>query len=253
MAKTLSELIADAAAADDMEFVGADGVKVKLSEIRGFRSSVTAAENELKTKTANAERVAKEAETILTSLQAAMKEAEKNAPRKEESKGSDWRKNPLYDELVPVIEAVEQAAKTARENSEALKKSLDQSQAIYALERMRRQWAEAKVKPNGKKFEEVVTEVLTSKELDEMGLPTLEKYLYRVTEPDRMKAATNEAVANARKEWEKTQRAASIPKPGATHIRAAAKDAPIKNLTELTSELVANDPDIVALNEGLTN
>jgi hypothetical protein len=252
MAKTLAELISDAAAADDFELVAADGTKYKLSEIRGFRSTVTAAENELKTKTANAERVAKEAETILASLQAAQKEMEKNAPKKEEPKGSDWRKNPLYEELVPVIEAVEQAAKVARENSDALKKSLDQSQAIYALERMRRQWAEAKVKPKDKKFEEVVAEVLGAKELDEMGLPTLEKYLYRTSEPDRIKVATDEAVANARKEWEKTQRAANIPKPGATHIRAATKDAPIKNLTELTSELVSQDADIVALNEGGT-
>jgi hypothetical protein len=171
MSKTLAELIADAAAADDLEFAGPDGTKFKLADIRGFRSSVTAAENELKSKTANAERVAKEAETILASLQAAQKEIEKNAPRKEEPKGSDWRKNPLYEELVPVIEAVEQAAKAARENSDALKKSLDQSQAIYALERMRRQWAEAKVKPKDKKFEEVVAEVLGAKELDEMGFP----------------------------------------------------------------------------------
>jgi hypothetical protein len=67
-----------------------------------------------------------------------------------------------------------------------------------------------------------------------------------------MKVAVDEAVVNARKEWEKTQRAASIPKPGATHIRTATKDAPIKNLTELTSELVSQDADIVALNEGGT-
>jgi hypothetical protein len=253
MSKTLSELIADAAAADDLEFAGPDGVKFKLSDIRGFRSTVTAAENELRTKTANAERVAKEAETILASLQAAQKEIEKNAPRKEEPKGPDWQKNPLYEDLLPVFAELRSIAENARTEATNLKKSLDMSQSIYAVERLRRQWAEAKVKPKDKKFEEVVTEVLASKELDEFGLPTLEKYLYRTSEPDRMKVAVDEAVGNARKEWEKTARAASIPKPGATHIRAAAKDAPIKNLTELTSELVANDPDIVALNEGQTN
>jgi hypothetical protein len=128
---------------------------------------------------------------------------------------------------------------------------LDQSQAIYALERMRRQWAEAKVKPKDKKFEEVVTEVLAAKELDAMGLPTLENYLYRTSEPDRMKAAVDEAIATARKEWEKTARAASIPKPGMTRTREKT-EAPIKNLSELTSELVSNDADIVALNEGGT-
>lgn len=250
--KTLADLIADAAAADDLEFAGPDGTKFKLADIRGFRSTVTAEETALKTKRAEAERIAKEAEGILTALQAAQKEIEKNAPKKEEPKGSDWRKNPLYEELVPVISAVEEASRIANENAANLKKSLDQSQAIYALERMRRQWAEAKVKPKDKKFEEVVTEVLAAKELDAMGLPTLENYLYRTSEPDRMKAAVDEAIATARKEWEKTQRAASIPKPGMTHIRGKGAEAPIKNLTELTSELVSNDPDIVALNEGGT-
>lgn len=249
MAKTLSELIADAASADDLEFAGPDGVKFKLSDIRGFRGTVDTEAKALKAKQAEAERIAKEAEGILAALQAAQKEIEKNA-KKEEPKGTDWRKNPLYEELVPVIEAVEQAAKTANENAATLKKSLDNSQAVYALERMRRQWAEAKVKPKDKKFEEVVTEVLAAKELDGLGLPTLENYLYRTSEPDRMKVAVDEAIVNARKEWEKTQRAQNIPKPGATHIRAATKDAPIKKLEELTSELVANDPDIVALNEG---
>jgi hypothetical protein len=250
MAKTLAELISDAASADDLEFAGPDGTKFKLADLRGFRNAVDVEAKTFKTKREEAERVAKEAEGILASLQAAQKEIEKNT-KKEESKGSDWRKNPLYEELVPVIEAVEQSAKIARENADALKKSLDNSQAIYALERMRRQWAEAKVKPKDKKFEEVVQEVLAAKELDAMGLPTLENYLYRTSEPDRMKVAVDEAIANARKEWEKTQRAASIPKPGMTHTRAKAGETPIKNLSELTSDVVANDPEIVALNEGV--
>jgi hypothetical protein len=252
MAKTLSELIADAAAADDMELALADGTKYKLSDIRGFRSTVDNEAKGLKQKQAEADRIATEASTILASLQVALKEAEKTA-KKEEPKGSDWRKNPLYEELVPVIEAVEGAARQAREDASNLKKSLDQSQAIYALERMRRQWAEAKVKPNGKKFEEVVQEVLASKELDEFGLPTVEKYLYRTSEPDRMKAATDEAVAAAKKEWEKQHRADGIAKPGnMTRTRAKDAKAPIANLSELTSELISNDPDIVSLNEGGT-
>jgi cysteinyl-tRNA synthetase len=250
MGKTLVELLADAEAKDDLELALADGTKYKLSDIRGFRGAVDTEAKALKTKREEAERIAKEAEGILGALQAAQKEIEKNTPKPPETKGSDWRKNPLYEELVPVIEAVEQSAKIARENADALKKSLDTSQAVYALERMRRQWAEAKVKPKDKKFEEVVQEVLAAKELDAMGLPTIENYLYRSSEPDRMKVAVDEAIANARKEWEKTQRAANIPKPGATHIRAATKDAPIKNLTELTSELVSQDQEIVDLNEG---
>jgi hypothetical protein len=252
MGKTLSELIADAASADDMELSLADGTKFKLADIRGFRNSVTAEETAMKSKRAEAERIATEADTILKSLQLAMKEAEKNAPKREEQKTPDWRKNPLYEDLIPVFDELKTISENARAESQNLKKSLDQSQAIYALERMRRQWAEAKVKPSNKKFEEVVHEVLASKELDEFGLPTVEKYLYRTSEPDRMKAATDEAVATARKEWEKQHRADNIPKPGMTRTRVAAKDAPIKDLSQLTSELVSQDADIVALNEGGT-
>ena len=40
MAKTLAEIIADAAADDNLEFATADGTKFKLADIRGFRSSV---------------------------------------------------------------------------------------------------------------------------------------------------------------------------------------------------------------------
>jgi hypothetical protein len=251
MAKTLAELIEDAAAGDDLQFKMPDGTEFRLGDVRMFKKGKQSEEAALKTKREEAERVAKEAEGILASLQAAAKEIEKNT-KKEEPKGTDWRKNPLYEELVPVIEAVEQAAKMANDNAANLKKSLDYSQSVYALERMRRQWAEAKVKPKDKKFEEVVTEVLAAKELDAMGLPTLENYLYRTSEPDRMKAAVDEAIAGARKEWEKTARAASIPKPSMTHTRAKGAEAPIKNLSELTSEMVSNDPDIVALNEGGT-
>jgi hypothetical protein len=251
MGKTLVELLADAEAKDDLELALADGTKYKLSDIRGFRSTVDIEAKALKADREKAVRDAKEAEDILSALQAAQKEIEKNT-KKEEPKGTDWRKNPLYEELVPVLEAQEQVVRETRAMADTLKKSLDQSQAIYALERMRRQWAEAKVKPKDKKFAEVVTEVLAAKELDAMGLPTLENYLYRTSEPDRLKAAVDEAIATARKEWEKTARAASIPKPGMTHTRGKGAEAPIKNLTELTSELVSNDPDIVALNEGGT-
>jgi hypothetical protein len=251
MAKTLAELIDDAASADDLQFKMPDGTEFRLGDVRMFKKGKQSEEAALKEKRELAERVAKEAEGILASLQAAQKEIEKNT-KKEEPKGTDWRKNPLYEELVPVISAVEEASRIANENAANLKKSLDQSQAIYALERMRRQWAEAKVKPKDKKFEEVVTEVLAAKELDAMGLPTLENYLYRTSEPDRMKAAVDEAIVNARKEWEKTARAASIPKPGMVRTKEKGGETPIKNLSELTSELVSQDADIVALNEGGT-
>ena len=250
MAKNLSELIADAAAADNMEFAGPDGAKFTLADFRAFNGQIEASKRAYESEKQKAERIAQEAEGMLNSFKAAMEEHQKSITPKQEPKGSDWRKNPLYDELVPVIEALEGTAKAARAEAEGLRKNLDQSQAIYALERMRRQWAEASIKPKDVKFEDAVQQAIASKELDEFGLPTLSKYLYRTGEPDRIAAAKAEAVAEARKEWEKTQRAASIPKPGMTRTRVEPGKAPIKNFSELTSELVANDPDIVAANEG---
>ena len=252
MAKTLAELIADAAADANLEFAAPDGTKFKLSDVRGFRDSVETEKQAAAQARRDAEKTAKEAKDIFDALKAAQAEFDKQNAPPPDKKGSDWRKNPLYDELVPVLEAAENAAKEARELAKATKAQLDQTSAIYALERMKREWAEAKVKPAGKKFEEVVQEVIAAKEFDETGLPTLSKYLYRSTEGDRIKAATEEAVAAAKKEWEKTQRASDIPKPGKFQTRKSA-DAPIKKLDELTSEVVANDQEIMDIAAGITH
>jgi hypothetical protein len=250
MGKTLAELLADAAADEGLEFTAADGTKIKLGDIKGFRGVVETERQAAVRERTEAERVAKEAKNLFESLKAAAAEMEKNTPKNDPpAKGKRWQDNPLYDEIVPVLEAAEQAAKEARDQAKAIKQSLDQSQAIYALERMRRQYAEAKVKPKDKKFEEIVQEVIAAKELDELGLPTLERYLHRATEPDRMAEAIKEAVAKEKKEWEKAQHAASIPKPGKFQTRKTG-ESPIKKLDELTSEVVANDPDIAAIMEG---
>jgi hypothetical protein len=82
-----------------------------------------------------------------------------------------------------------------------------------------------------------------------MGLPTISKYLHRASEPDRIKRAVDEAVAGARKEWEKAQRVADIPKPGKFQTRKTT-EAPIKTLDQLTSDVVANDLDIQEIMEG---
>jgi hypothetical protein len=252
MPKTLSELIADAAASDDLEFAGPDGMKVKLADLRGFRSSVETERQGAESARKNAEKTAKEAKDIFDALTAAQAEFKKQNEPPPSTKKSDWKKNPLYDELVPVLEAAEAAANEARETANNLKKSLDQSQAIYALERMRRQWAESKVKPSGKKFEEVVAEVIAAKEFDDLGLPTLDKYLYRTSEPDRIKVATDEAVAAAKKEWEKAQRASDIPRPGKFQT-VKPSDAPIKKIEDLTSAVVSQDPEIAELWETRTH
>jgi hypothetical protein len=250
MSKTLAELLADAAADDNLEFSTPDGTKVKLSDIKGFRGAVETERQGAERSRKEAERMATDAKNIFESLQAAQAEFQKAKDAESKpAKKARWQDNPLYDELVPVIEAAEKAANEAREQSISLKKSLDQSQAIYSLERMRRQWAEAGVKPKDKTFEQSVQEVIAAKELDELGLPTLDKYLHRASEPDRMEAYANEKVAKAQKEWEKKQRASEVSKPGKFQTRKSA-DAPIKKLEELTSDVVANDQDIMDIMEG---
>jgi hypothetical protein len=252
MGKTLGEILADAASADDLEFKGPDGNVFKLADLRAFQKATgteTAAAKAAREKAASD---ANEAATILAALQKAAKEM-KTVPERWEDppKPPAWKDDPLYQPLVPVFDELLAMAKASKEQADAVKKSLDQSQAIYALERMRRQWAEAKVRPTDKQFEQVVGEVLAAKELDEMGLPTLEKYLYRTSEPERIKAATEAAVIAAKADWDKTAKAAAVPKPGKFQVRQKT-DAPIKDLSELTSEVVANDPDVMAAMEGTT-
>ena len=243
MAKTLAEILADAAADDNLEFAAADGTKIKLADIKGFRSSVDTENQAAARARKEAERLAGEAKTLFDSLKAAQDEMNRNTPKQDDkpAKGSDWKKNPLYDEIVPVFESLEATAKQIAEENKRISKSLELSQATYAAERLRREWAEAKVKPKDKKFEEVVQEVINAREVDEFGLPTLSKYLHRATEQDRMEAYAAEKVAAAQKDWEKKAHVAAIPKPGKFQTRKNA-DAPIKKLEDLNSETVANDP-----------
>jgi hypothetical protein len=254
MGKTLAELIADAAASDDLEFAAPDGTKFKLSDVRGFRSGVETERQAAARATKEAETTAKQAKDIFDALKAAQDEMNKNTRQsdKTDNKADAWKKNPLYEDIVPVFEQLQTMAQEAVNTSKTLKQSLDQSQAIYALERMRRQWAESKVKPANKKFEEVVAEVIAAKELDEVGLPTLEKYLYRTSEPDRIKVAVDEGIAKAQKEWEAKQRASNVPKPGKFETLKSEKP-PIAKLDELTSAVVSQDPDILAAMEGNTH
>jgi hypothetical protein len=248
MPKTLAELIADAAT-EDMEFTGPDGVKVKLSEVRGFRSGLETERQAAANARKEAEKTAQEAKNIFDALKAAQDAMNAQTPPDDgkKSKGQDWRKNPLYDEIVPVFDALEAKATQAFERADKLSKSLELSQATYAAERLRREWAEAKDRPKDAKFEEVVQQVLTRKDVDEFGLPTIGKWLKEATEPTRMEAYANEKIAAAKKEWEKAQHAANIPKPGGKFQTRKSGEGPIKKIDELTSDIVANDPDIPSL------
>src|ERR1700722_1086012 len=146
MAKTLAELISDAASDDNMELVLDDGTKYKLSDVRGFRNGVETERQAAASARKEAEKTAKEAKEIFDALSEAREEMNKNTPKDDgkAAKGSDWKKNPLYDEIVPVFDALEAKATQAIELAGKLGKSLELSHATYAAERLRREWAEAK-------------------------------------------------------------------------------------------------------------
>jgi hypothetical protein len=254
MAKTLSELIADAASADDLVFTGPGGETFKLSDVRGFHKAVDGETQIAKMRRVEAENAAKEAAQILAALQEAQKQMNAAPSETPENNDADaWKKDPLYAPIVPVFEGLLSRAAELQKTVESTKKALDFSQAVYATERLRRQWAEASVKPKDRDFDSVVKEILEAKEVDAFGLPTMERYLHRATEPDRIKAASDAAVAAAKVEWDKTAKAAAVPKPGQFRARVKPAEAPIKNLSELTSETIANDPDILAAMEAPTN
>src|SRR6266446_4335470 len=140
MGKTLAELIADAASNNDVEFTGPDGLKVKLGELRSFRGSVDTETANLKAKQAEAERVAVEAKNLLTALDAALKEEQKKNQKVEPASGPDWKKNPLYEDLVPVFDALTAQAAEAKNIAAAATKQLSQVSAFYSIERMRSEY-----------------------------------------------------------------------------------------------------------------
>jgi len=243
MPLTLSELLAQAS--DDLEISIGDS-KIKASELKAFRTATDTERRQYETKHQEAERLAQEAKQVYDGLKTAQAEFDKrNAPPPDTSKDG-WRKNPLYEDLIPVIDAANAAAAESRALANSTKGEYDKMSAIYALERMRREWAETTTKPKDKKFEEVVAEALQAKEVDAMGLPTISRALNRLTEPDRMEAYAAQKVADAQKEWEKKQRINEVAKPGKFAVKGKGNEPPIKNLNDLTSELVANDPDIQA-------
>jgi hypothetical protein len=261
--KTLAELIADAAANDDVQFTGPDGLAIKLGDIRSFRGSVDTETKTLKAKQAEAERVAQEAQKLLTALDAAMKEeAAKN--KKETPKSEpDWKKNPLYEDLVPVFDGLMKSVEESRATAAAAKKELSQISAFYTLERLRSEYnAAPESYRKANTFESVVQGAITSGDMESFGqgenvvkMPTLRKRIHEGTEGDRIKAAVDAGVSAAKVEWDKAQRLNSIQKPqGRFATKTASNDKPpITKLDELTSEKVMNDPDITAAMEGPLN
>lgn len=247
----LAELLGQADLKDDLEFE-LNGNKFKVGDLKGFRSSVESERTALQKQNKEAERMATEARDLLVALDTAMKEVQKqNAPTKKEEK-NDWRKNPLYEEILPVLDALESQVKESRTLASETKKALDNAQAIYAAERLRREWAEAQDKPKEAKFEDVVKEVLGRGDKDSMGMPSLSRWLHDAGEGTRIQRAIDEAVKKNNTDWEQKVRMGAVQKPGSSTKFSTQKagQPPIKNLTELTSDVVANDPDVMAAMSG---
>jgi len=242
---TLQELLAQAA--DDVEISFGDQ-KIKAGEVKKFIGGVETERRNYETQRQKAERLAQEAQGIMESLTKAQQEIESQRAPKEVKK-DDWRKNPLYEELVPILDMAAQAAEEARNVAKSTKAELDKASALYAVERMRNEYERASNKPKDRRFEDLVTEAIQAKEFDQYGMPTLAKALDRYNLPDLIKSKQEEAVAAARKEWEQKQRISETSKPGKFQTRAKG-EAPIKNINDLTSDLLANDPEITKIMNG---
>lgn len=264
MPKTLAEILADAAAGDDLAFTGPDGITFKLADLRGFKKSVDGETAAAKAKREEAEATAMEAAKILDVLKKAKDEMNANPgdknKDKDTNKGDDWKKDALYAPLVPVFEALEKQAKQSFELATALQKELARSSSFYMIERMRSEYNSApesfrKATP----FEKAVQAALSNQEFDAFGegenvvkMPTLRRRIHEGTEAERIAAAVKEGVETEKKKWEEKQRLDSLPKPGKFQTRTKTDKPPIEKLEQLTSDVVANDPDILKAMEGPT-
>lgn len=249
---TLKELLDDAQFADGLTFE-LNGVKGTLGDLRAARGSALEETRAAQAKRQQAEQLANEAATLLSQLQEAARNPAATA-KPQEPGTIDWRKDPLFAPLLTDLDSAIATAKEAKRIAEDQANSLKQTSAIYAYERMKTQFERAGKSVEGKKFEDLAQRAIAEKHFDRFGLPTLEPIIERETEPLRIKTASDEAVAAARKQWEAEQ-AASAAKPGAAggrfNVRKPA-DKPIARIEDLTSDVVANDPDIQAAMRGET-
>lgn len=245
----LKEILEDAANNDALEFVSGNN-KITFGELRGMSKSIAEQTRAAEAKRQQAEQLASEAATLLEQLQAAGKQ-----PAKPADGTYDWKKDPLYAPVVGELTALQELAKRALDSAEAQKKSLEQTASIYAYERLKSEYERAPESFRKKyaEFDKVAAEAINGKEFDRFGLPTLSRRIQEATEPDRIKAATDIALVDARKQWEAEQRASDA-RPGAAarfHTEKG-KEAPIKRIEDLTSDMVANDPDVQAAMRGET-
>lgn len=265
---TLLELLAQADLPSEMEFKNDQGQVIRVADLRGLNSSLDSEKERLAEQIKKGSEIAQEAQGLAEALRKAVDEQARRSAtpsEKKDDKAPAWRANPLYEELLPVIDALEASAKQSNAQAAAASKTLAQMSAFYSLERMRGEYnsaPEAFRKAN--EFNKLVTEALNAKEVDTFGegegtisMPTLRRRIHAGTEPDRIKAAVDEALKKNNTEWEtKSRMAAGSGKPGGgtKFSTRKASEPPIKKLDELTSEAVAaevaKDPEFARALEG---
>lgn len=250
---TLQEILDNAAYGDDVSFVQGD-LTMKLGDLRAFRKMADGEKQTAAAKRAEAEKLAREAAVLLASIEEQRTKANQNQPP---PTGDDWRKDPFYQPVAAELDKFNGVVEKINAALAAQQKSLDNASAIYALERMRNQWDRVKDKVKGKTFEELAQQAVKEGVKDNYGLPTLDPIIDRLMEPDRIKAAQDKAVEEARVKWEQEQAASMASKPGSSaRFRNVKSDSkpPISKIEDLNSEAIArevqNDPEFRAALEG---
>ena len=264
---TLLELLAQADLPSEMEFKNDQGQIIRLADLRNLNGTIDAEKRRLQDETNKSIEVAKEAQGLAAALKKALDEQAAAAapPAKKDDKQPAWRANPLYEELLPVIDALEATTKQATAQAATSKAMLDRMSAFYSIERMRNEYNSAPESyRKANEFNKAVAEALANKEVFTFGegenaisMPTLSRRIHSATEPDRIASAVAEALAKNNKDWEaKSRIAAGSGKPGgATRFSTKkAGEPPIKKLEDLTSEAVAaevaKDPEFAKALEG---
>jgi len=266
---TLLELLAQADLPSEMEFKNDQGQVIKIGDVRGLNSSLDGEKARLAEEVKKATAIGQEAQGLAEALKRAVEEQARKTAAAAAPKGEDkapaWRSNPLYEELLPVIDTLEANAKAANTRAEQANKALSQISAFYSLERMRGEYNSAPESfRKANEFNKLVEEALAAKDVDTFGageavisMPTLRRRIHAGTESDRIKAAVDEALKKNNSEWEtKARMTAGSGKPGGgtKFSTRKASEPPIKKLDELTSEAVAaevaKDPEFAKALEG---
>lgn len=244
---TLQEILANAALVDTTEFQIGD-TKLTMGDLRKLNSAIDSEKRVAAMKRKEAEDLTAQAAELLATLQ---KTPVPTVAVKQPDGTYDWKTDPLYAPVVAELQTIMAAANDAKAAAEAQRKSLEQISSVYAFERMRGEYDRAGYKD--KPFEELAQQAIASKSYDRFGLPTLSPIIEKLTEPSRMEKYAAEKVSAAQKEWEAKQNAAAAAPGRNASARFETKvksESPVKRIEDITSEMVAADPDVQAAMRG---